>query len=60
MCGGMFRMDFFVLGKPSAYGSARLGHFPSAELSQLDRSSPAAKDFYNVLLQNKNSPACFF
>ena len=33
---------------------------PSAELSQLDRSSPAAKDFYNVLLQNKNSPACFF
>ena len=29
MCGGMFRMDFFVLGKPSAYGSARLGHIPS-------------------------------
>ena len=95
---------FFILGKPSAYGSARLGHIPSlpgkpqlplkpcvwlqpfyferqlrflrfslrfqcyrintsvkegslpsltiylAELSQLDRSSPAAKEFYNVLL----------
>jgi len=32
------------------------GHFPTpwgitlAELSQLDRSSPAAKEFYNVLL----------